>query len=242
MEYFYHIKYQSVHRTHLVMGRMKAVARQYLWRPSLDKDIENLAARCQTWTTNSKQPMKAPLKQWNVSEQPWQQIPMDFMGKFLNHDFLIIVDAHSKWLEVFVMHNTSSVSTIAVLKSRFARYGLCAKVVTDNGSQFTSQECSEFCIEHGIHHFRTALGYAQFNGQAERYVQLVKSALKKNTSHHGKKISDALWDFLFDYRSTPHSTTNYAPSELFIKRRFRTVLHLLRPSSNHNVNISGCYK
>ena len=224
-----------LHRTHLGMGRMKAEARQYFWWPSLDKDIENLAAQCQTCTENSKQPTKAPLQQWNVPEQPWQRIHLDFMGKFLNDDFLIIVNAHSKWLEVFLMHNTSSTATITVLKSLFARYGLCDEIVSDNGSQFTSQEFSDFCIHHGIRHLRTAPGHPQSNGQAERYVQLVKSALKKNTPD-GKKISETLVKFLFHYRSTPHSTTNHTPSELFIKRQFRTVLDLLRPDSAHNVH------
>jgi hypothetical protein len=157
------------------------------------------------------------------------------MGKFLNHDFLIIVDAHSKWSEVFIMQNTSSASTISVLKNLFSRYGWCDEIVSDNGSQFMSQEFSEFCIHYGIRHLRTAPRHPQSNGQAERYVQLVKSALKKNTPD-GKKIFETLVEFLFHYRSPPHSTTNHTPAELFIKRQFRTVLDLLRPDSAYNVH------
>ncbi|CAM4851535.1 unnamed protein product, partial [Rotaria magnacalcarata] len=37
--------------------------------------------------------------------------------------------------------------------------------------------------------------------------------------------------FLFCNRSTPHSTTNLSPAELFLKRRLRTVLDLLHPNA-----------
>jgi len=44
-------------------------------------------------------------------------------------------------------------------------------------------------------------------------------------------VSDVLNKFLFSYRTTPHATTNLSPAELFLKRKPRTVLDLLRPSA-----------
>lgn len=38
--------------------------------------------------------------------------------------FLVLVDAHSKWIEVFVMNSTSSEKTVEKLRSVFAAYGL----------------------------------------------------------------------------------------------------------------------
>ena len=80
---------------------MKSEARRYFWWPSLDKDIESLAQQCQSCTQNSKQPVKAPLQQWNAPNQPWQRIHIDFMGKFLGYYLLIVVDAHSKMVRSF---------------------------------------------------------------------------------------------------------------------------------------------
>lgn len=217
-----------LHSTHAGMGRMKAEARRYFWWPSLDRDIEQISHQCQACTENAKQPVKVPLHQWNVPQQPWQRIHVDFMGKFMNNYFLVVVDAHSKWLEVIPMRVISSLSTINALTSLFARYGLCEEIMSDNGTQFTSAEFAEFCGRHGIRHTTTAPGHPQSNGQAERYVDTVKSALTKGMTS-GDALMDVLNRFLFRYRSTQHSTTNPSPAELFLKREFRTVLDLLRP-------------
>ncbi|CAF3495196.1 unnamed protein product [Rotaria socialis] len=168
-----------LHSTHSGMGKMKAEARRYFWWPSLDKDIEDLVHQCKICSEIAKQPAKAPLQQWNVPNEPWKRIHIDFMGKFLGSYFLIVVDAHSKWLEVFMMNDISTLSTISNLKTLFARYGLCEEIISDNGTQFTSNEFTEFCARNGIRHICTSPGHPQSNGQAERYVDIVKTALKK---------------------------------------------------------------
>ncbi|CAF1443856.1 unnamed protein product [Rotaria sp. Silwood1] len=162
-----------LHSPHLGVAKMKAEARQYFWWPLLDKDIENIVNQCPSCSVNSKQPPKASLQQWNVPEQPWQRIQIDFMGKFFNYYYLIVVDAHSKRLEVLVMNNISTKATINALQSLFSRNGLCEQIVSDNGTQFTSEEFKQFCSSNGIEHIRTTPGHAQSNGQAERYVNTV---------------------------------------------------------------------
>ena len=39
-----------------------------------------------------------------------------------------------------------------------------------------------------------------------------------------------LANFLFRYRTTPHSTTGVIPAELIVRRRLRTRLSLIRPN------------
>ena len=53
--------------------------------------------------------------------------------------FLVVVDAHSKWVEVVQMKSTTSSKIIAKLWKLFSAYKL---PVSDNGSQFTSDEFS----------------------------------------------------------------------------------------------------
>ena len=69
---------------------------------------------------------------------PWQRIHLDVLGPFMVKTLLVVVDLHSKWLEVLEMNITSAAKTVTVLREMFARYGLPEQVVTDNGPQFTS--------------------------------------------------------------------------------------------------------
>ncbi|KAG8196622.1 hypothetical protein JTE90_014179 [Oedothorax gibbosus] len=85
--------------------------------------------------------------------------------------FLVIVDAHSKWLEVYPMKSTTTFKTIESLRDCFARSGLPVTLVSDNGPQFTSHEFETFMNSNGIKHKTTAPFKPSSNGQAERYVK-----------------------------------------------------------------------
>ena len=58
--------------------------------------------------------------------------------------FMVVVDAHSKWLEVILMSSTTTEKTIAVLSNLFASYGSPEQLVSDNGLQLTTHEFIEF--------------------------------------------------------------------------------------------------
>ena len=88
--------------------------------------------------------------------------------------FLIVVDSHSKWFEVEIMPSITSEATIAKLRDVFCRYGIPQQLVSDNGSQFTSEECCKFMKANGIEHSLVAPYHPRSNGQAERFVQTFK--------------------------------------------------------------------
>ncbi|KMQ84561.1 hypothetical protein RF55_17549, partial [Lasius niger] len=141
---------------------------------------------------------------------------------------LIIVDAFSKWLEVKVTSSTTSTATIGILDKLFATYGFPVTVVSDNGTQFASAEFKEFLRMSGIkYHKFTAPYYPSTNGQAERYVQTVKDALKAMATTKDT-LQRNLNEFLRQYRKAPHTTTGQPPSQLFLGRSLRTRLDLVR--------------
>ena len=97
-------------------------------------------------------PCLAPLHSWEWPTEPWSRLHLDFGGPFLSHMFLILVDAHSKWLDVHQMQSITSANTIEKLRAVFAIHGLPRKVVTDNGSSFTSEEFRSFMLMSLLHH------------------------------------------------------------------------------------------
>ena len=98
-----------------------------------------------------------------------------FMGKTL----LVVVDSHSKWPKVLEM-NTMHISCQGSysVEGMSVHYRLLEQVVSDNGSQFTSSEISQFLASNGVKHIRCLPYHPSSNGAAERLVQTVKQALK----------------------------------------------------------------
>ena len=168
-----------------------------------------------------------------VATKPWQRIHVDFAGPFLVRMFLVVVDA-AKWPEVITMSSTTTSTTINELHHLFAAYGLPKQLVSDNGPQFTSEEFSTFCKQNGVKHIRCAPYHLASNGLAERFVQTFKRAMKAS-SEDKNSFNQRLTNFLLTYRSTPHATTGEAPCQLFMGRKLRTRLNLMRPSSEERV-------
>ena len=65
------------------------------------------------------------------------------------------------------------------LKDIFTEIGIPRCIVSDGGTQFTSQEFQDFTKTWGIHHRVTSPTNAQSNGQTEHFVQTIKNSLTK---------------------------------------------------------------
>ena len=219
---------RSLHETHPGITRMKALARSYFWWSGLDKDIEDLGKSCTACQAIKSNPTAAPLHPWVWPDTPWTRIHVDYAGPFRGKMFLVVVDAHSKWPEVIMMTSSTAQQTIEALRSLFSRYGLPEQLVSDNGTQFTSAEFTHFLKANRIKHIRSAPYHPSSNGLAERFVRTFKRSLKASEGD-SKSLQHRLVEFLFNYRSTAHATTNVSPSELFLKRQLRTRFDLLKP-------------
>ena len=97
----------QIHEEHPGICKMKALARCYLWWPTLDKDIETKMKSCTICMAVRNAPQVAPLHSWQWPTRIWQRLHIDF-GQKGNHTFLVIIDSHSKWLEVFDMKKSTT--------------------------------------------------------------------------------------------------------------------------------------
>ena len=115
---------QMLHEGHPGTSRMKALARGVVWWPGMDVELESKVKTCGACQANRKSPPQAPLHPWEWPSKPWSRLHIDFAGPFLGRTFLIVVDAHSKWLEVTPVSSTSSQQVVRVLRNLFSTHGL----------------------------------------------------------------------------------------------------------------------
>ena len=222
----------ELHDTHPGASKMKSLVRSYVWWPNMNAEIDQLMRSCSVCQETRPSPPTAPLHPWEWPSKPWSRLHLDFAGPYMGNMFLVIVDAHSKWMDAYIMSSITSTRTINKLSELFSIHGLPQKVVTDNGTSFTSSEFQEFMASNGIKHVTSAPYHPSSNGLAERAVQSFKLGLKKTP---GKNIQVCLSKYLFKYRITPHSTTGVPPAELLMGRRLRSKLDLLYPELSDRV-------
>ena len=225
---------QELHHDHPGVSRMKSVARSYMWWPGLDKEVEQLAKSCQSCQAVKRVPTTTPLCPWVWPSKPWQRVHLDFAGPFEGVMLLVGVDAFSKWPEVRVMTSTTASKTLDVLREWFAAYGIPEHVVTDNGTQFTSDEFETFVKRNGIKHVRSAPYHPASNGLAERFIQSLKQSLRASRDS-GRSLCQRLSSYLLTYRSTAHATTGVSPAKLMLQRDLRTRFSFLIPDCGRAV-------
>ena len=222
----------ELHEGHFGIAKAKMRARSCIWWPNIDTDIERTVKECHHCQQSKPQAPDIPLHPWPWPSKPWSRLHLDFAGPIKGVMILVVIDAHSKWIEAYPMSTATSQATIQQLQLLFAQFGLPDTVVTDNGSSFVSQEFEDFLKRNGIHHYTSAPYHPATNGQAERAVQIIKNGLKRVTQG---TMSKRLSTILFTYRVSPHATTNLSPAELMFGRNLKTRLDLIKPDIARHV-------
>ncbi|XP_055633465.1 uncharacterized protein K02A2.6-like [Toxorhynchites rutilus septentrionalis] len=198
---------RQLHRGHPGIGRMKSLARSPT-SPNIDDDVES----------------RSP------TSKPWDRVHIDYAGPVDGYYYLVVVDAYSKWPEIFRTRTTTTTVTLEILQETIARYGNPHSLVSDNGTQFVSSRFKQFCKENGIQHLTTTPYHPQSNGQAERFVDALKRGLKKLVEGEKAVMFQDLQTFLSVYRSTPNrSIDGKTPAHLFLGRPLRMTLDVLKP-------------
>ncbi|KAK9701293.1 Integrase zinc binding domain [Popillia japonica] len=177
---------ELMHDQHIGVVRMKLLARNEVWWPNIDNDIEGYTKRCEPCQLNQKASVPVPYTPWSKTNKNWKRVHIDFFH-YMSNTFLIIVDSHSKFLDIHLMNGTNAKNTIGKLRSTFSYFGLPEELVSDNGPPFNGEEYKKFCKSNGITHRFSPPLHPCSNGLAERAVGTVKSTLKKQLYENFQK-------------------------------------------------------
>lgn len=113
---------RHIHKGHPGMEKAKSIARSYVYWPKINSDIEESVRTCSKCTAAKKSPTKTLLQSWQMPDTPWKRIHVDFAGPFYNNYFLVIVDAKSKWPEIYMTKSITSSQTLKFIKDACSRY------------------------------------------------------------------------------------------------------------------------
>ena len=111
-----------------------------------------------------------------------------------NH-ILVAVDKFTKWIEYKPIVKISPDRAVDFISDIIHRFGFPHTIITDLGSNFTSQSFRDFCDNTCIEVKYASVAHTRANGQVERINDLVLNGLKKrlydaNTKKGGKWIQE----------------------------------------------------
>lgn len=194
--------------------KSKLRARQIFYWPNISRDIENFIQNCGMCQLHKKSLPKETLISHDIPSRAWQYVHSDFF-EFKGKNFLLMVDAYSKWVEVIHTETKTADELILVCKNKFQQFGIPDIFFADN-NPYNSHKFKSFAKNWNFQVVFSSPYHHQSNGLAERYVGIVKEMLKKANNENDLPL------LLLEYNSTPLSSFNYSPSQLFLNRTLKT--------------------
>ena len=98
----------ELHNGHPGIAKMKNLARRYVWWPKMDTALEQQVRQCVVCQNSRNMPPSGPLHPWEWPDKPWCRLHIDYAGPIMGHMLLVIIDAYSKWLEVYITDTSTS--------------------------------------------------------------------------------------------------------------------------------------
>ena len=124
---------QIVHESHMGMVRCKQLARDIMYWPGMNAQIEDIVTKCHICQTYRNQQPKEPMKPREVPTAPWSILAADLLD-CNGVMYLVVIDYYSEFIEVEALkEDTKSETVIERLTKMFAVHGIPDKLVTDNG-------------------------------------------------------------------------------------------------------------
>jgi transposase InsO family protein len=108
----------------------------------------------------------------------------------------IIIDKITKWPEATPVVKINKQSVVKFIKSVICRFGGPNRIITNNGSQFTSDAYQRYCEGLDIQICYASIAHPESNGQVKYANVEILKGLKTRTydglKKHGKKWIDEL--------------------------------------------------
>lgn len=216
-----------LHIPHSGKVKTKLNAKQLIFWPSMNSDIDNLIESCNVCLSNSNFNQREPMIPHEIPLGVWKKVGTDIFS-YNGKKYLISVDYYSKFMEVQKLNSETSFTVIDALKKIFSTHGIPDSLVSDNGPCFNSSEFKNFCKKWQFRHITTSPHYPQSNGQVERFVQTIKNTLKKCL-----QSGNDFYLALLELRNTPIGPNLPSPAQLIFSRRLKTTIpvkdNLLKP-------------
>ena len=167
---------KMIHKGHLGLGKCKLQVEDTVYWPGINEQLEQVVLNCELCLKYSKAKGKQPSNMYlgqEISIHPWTKITTDVFS-FDGDSYLLIVDYTNIFPVMRKLKSKTVQQTASHMKLIFSEYGWLDTIISNNGPCYSTEVLTELMRDYSINHITCSCHYAQLNGLAEQYVQIVK--------------------------------------------------------------------
>ncbi|UYV78128.1 hypothetical protein LAZ67_16000203, partial [Cordylochernes scorpioides] len=217
---------------HLGVARtMYRIKSKYFW-PSMLKDVSEFVRTCHLCQSRkgSNQLPSGLLQPIPPANFPFERIGIDFVGplpstKNRKKWIIVLSDYYTRYAETRAV-SEATVKEVSkfLVEDIFLRHGAPQYLISDRGSQFTSNLMKEVMKTCKIKHCFTTSYHPQTNGLTERLNRTLINMLSMYVNTDQKNWDEILPFITHAYNTTIQETTGYSPFFLMFGREPTSLL------------------
>ena len=237
-----------IHEGHLGLNKCKMRAKETVYWPGINEQLEQLILNCQLYIKYSRSKDKSmphTALGHEIPSVPWSKVATDIFH-YESHSYLLVVDYTSRFPIVREVKSMSAQHIAEHFRLIFSEYGWPDTLVSDNGLCYVAETFTSLMKEYAVNHITSSPHFPQSNGLAEKFVQFVKNLFYK-VKDEGTDIHKCL----MIYCNMLLASTSKSPMQMLQQRSARSQLPMSnvarrqlgiaaeQPSTNKNQHLSS---
>lgn len=209
--------YDPIYGAHYGVKKTRLKLNHYYW-PSMSTDITKFVSSCETCQRNKDPKGKTYGKLMPIKTSSlFNRIHMDIIGPVTTstNGYKHIVTAIDAFSRMGFARPCASATGEEVVKLLYeeiiSKHGPPEHIVTDNGTQFTSNSFQELIRDLDIKHSTCCEYNPQANGMDEKFNGTLVQIIKNVISHNKKEWDVLLTGAVLAYNLTPNDSTKLSP-------------------------------
>ena len=232
------IHHDSVTAGHFGVSKTTELISRNFWWPSLHRSVKKFIKSCEV-CCRAKVPKHKPyglLSPLSTPNRAWSDISMDFIVELPKSKdmttIMVVVDRLTKMAHFIPLRclPTAVIAADSFIVNIFKLHGFPESIISDRGSQFTSEFWNRLCDLLDIKHSFSTANHLQTDGQTERVNSILEQYLRCFINERQNNWVDLLPFAEFAYNNTLQQSINQSP--FFANYGFNPKFNLEIPSTD----------
>ena len=207
----------------------------FFW-PGLLEDVTSFCRSsdvCQKTVVRGSLP-RAPYGDMPLIDQPFKRVAIDLVGPTASasgkgHRYILtLVDYETRYPETVPLKNIDTATVAEALLDMYSRVAVPEEVLSDLGTQFTSDCMKEVSRLLSIRRLTTSPYHPACNGLVEKFNGTLKRMLRRLCHEQPRQWHRFINPLLFAHREARQEATGFSPFELLYGRTVRGPVQILK--------------